>query len=62
MKERRALVLRRESLSELSAAELTGVAGGATQLTFCGCPWSIVPCDNTRGINCTGACLTVEGC
>lgn len=62
MRAHRKLVLRKETLAPLTGSDLEAVAAGATQLTFCGCPWSIITCYHTREINCTGACVTVEGC
>ena len=63
MAERRKLVLRKETLAELTSMELKAVVGGNTGLTVCACPatWqSCVTCVDTFTIA-TCQCPPVSG-
>ena len=59
MRERRKLVLRKESLTELTGDALHDVVGGATLVTFCQCTYSLVNC--TSGFECPSLPSCVVG-
>lgn len=66
MADRRKLVLRKETLSELVTDELRAVVGGATGLTVCACPDTFatcVTCADTKTIaTCQCPALTGPTC